>query len=249
MNTSQVLNNKDKYDVVLFAGGRAGSLKPLSDFQPKCLLYLGTQSILQRNLTLFSKHNVRKIYVLVGRLHKMIIEHINLLKKSGLIKDNIEIVKHDDTKYLGYILKSLEKKLSTPFIISLSDVLIPDLNLDQLFVFHMNQKNPCSATLVISDRNPINVGVVKINKKTKKVIEFIEKPQFGVYYANTAFGVFEVKVIIKYLEKYKGHIFGVVIPQMIKNNENIVYFEVGDWYHFQTMTDLHKEHILSFDKW
>jgi choline kinase len=61
---------------VILAAGMAKRLKPLTDNTPKCLLKVGSKSILERTIDNLIKNNISEIIVVTGFLREMIEEYL-----------------------------------------------------------------------------------------------------------------------------------------------------------------------------
>lgn len=62
---------------VIVAAGLSSRLYPLTENKPKCLLEIGGQTILSRNIALLKSVGIEEIYIVTGYLNNMIEAHID----------------------------------------------------------------------------------------------------------------------------------------------------------------------------
>jgi mannose-1-phosphate guanylyltransferase len=235
---------------VILTGGTAGALRPLTDFLPKCMLPLGNKTIIERLLRSLDNAGFNEIIVAGGRLGEIIEAHLDLLKKANIINTIIKYINVGTAiSSSGDALLQIKPLLNRRFMFVVGDVLIENIDFKQLYEYHADLVNSKKAigSLVVSEKHHINVGVAFRSKSDGILSKFLEKPNSGIYCANTGYAIFEPE-IFSYINS-GDNIFGNSIPKAIESGETIGSFEIDRWYHIQTLADLHKEHIGSYSKW
>ena len=58
---------------IILAAGIASRLRPLTNDRPKCLLNIGTRSLLERTIDALLINNIREVVIVTGYLHEMLV--------------------------------------------------------------------------------------------------------------------------------------------------------------------------------
>ena len=241
-----------KIDLVLLAGGYAGSLRPITEFMPKAMLFLGNKPLIHHILEdVSSKSNLNKIFIFVNYFKEIIIGYVNLLRKANLLKEEIIFIETDLEEFntAGALLK-LKNIVTDQFILYYSDVLPIAMNYSDLINSHF-ENNPDKltiGTLATSNYYELETGYVEVDS-SNYITNFIEKPCTDEKIKNMAIGVFESE-IINHISKKSDNFFRDVIPNLLKNGYKLKnYTHNNKWYHFQHVNKYHSEHVKNYSKW
>jgi D,D-heptose 1,7-bisphosphate phosphatase len=200
---------------VILAGGKGTRLAEYTREIPKPMLQIGGKSIIEHQIDLLIKYQVREIIILVNYLKDVIINHFG----DGST-NNINIRYFEETKPLGTVggLKEVENWLEEDFFVLYGDVMI-NMDLQRLADFHSQRSSQC--TLVLHPNNhPYDSDLVETDS-TGKIISFHPKPHDGLQYyhnlVNAGVYIFSPD-ILKYLEKGKKADFGrEVFPKIFRD--------------------------------
>jgi len=241
-------------DVVLYAGGGAGSLRPITEFIPKAMLPLGNKPIIHHILESITRScNIGQIFIFVNYYKEMIIEYVNLLVKAGIIKAKIHFVEtplHGAGSFgSGGCLPLIEKMVGDTFLLYYSDVLAPALNFSELLAAHsQNRPDNMLGTLVTSTHYRSEVGCVELGSDNYLKC-FVEKPSRSDRIINMAIGVFDAG-IIKHVSRKEDNFFGDIIPRVLNEGYLIRNFNYDtEWHHFQHISKYHYEHVINYERW
>src|SRR5690606_33717934 len=82
---------------IILAGGVAKRLKPVTNDLPKCMLYVGKESIIQRQIRILLSNNIKEIIIVTGFKSSLLKQHLDLNFKN----QNIKIIKNDRYRETG----------------------------------------------------------------------------------------------------------------------------------------------------
>jgi choline kinase len=107
---------------VILAAGIASRLRPLTDHTPKCLLEVGTKSLLQRTIDALLANNMNDIVIVTGYLHERIenfvIDHYPALKVAYIYNEQ-----YASTNNIYSLWLTKEAVLGTDMLLLDSDIL------------------------------------------------------------------------------------------------------------------------------
>ena len=212
---------KQKYPIVILAGGKGLRMKNLTKKIPKPLLLFKKIPILEHIILNLKKNNYLNIYLSVHHLKEKIIKYFGNGKKFGVTINYIIEKKPLGT---GGCIKMLPTKNNNPIIVMNSDI-ICDLNINNLLNYH--KKNKAYATMavrVLDKSNPY--GVIKTSGINIKGFE--EKPLERTY-VNAGIYVFSSKVK-KFLKTNKR----IDMPEIfrylkLKKKKIIIFPIIENW--------------------
>lgn len=236
-------------DLVLFAGGYAGSLRPITEYMPKAMLPLGNKFLIQRIIEeLIATCPIGKIYIIANYFSELIFEYARLLKKANVIKNDIIYVEMPKTYNTGGILLKIKDSISEDFLLYYSDVLPVNLNYSSLLKLHFRESDDILGTLVTSRIYHVETGYVDVDSNGY-VSSFVEKPQKDQNIKNMAIVIIKSR-IIDYIKNRNDNFFKDVFTAAIKEGEVFKNFDHNaDWHHFQHISKYHYEHVLNYEKW
>ena len=198
-NEKNILEKKNKIEIIIMAGGLGTRLKPYTNILPKPLLPFRNKTIIENVINKFTNYGLDKFIISVN--------YKNILIKSFFkeLSPKYKVSYLEENKPLGtagvlYKLKDKNKK----YIISNCDVIF-DIDYNYLVKFH--EKKNFDITLVAAvQKDRIPYGVCKVNNHLLQNI--VEKPEKN-YLANTGLYLVNSKVF-----------------KLIKKNENISFVDL-----------------------
>lgn len=176
---------------VLLAAGEGTRLKPLTNNIPKVMLLMNGKPVLEYNINLLKKYDIKDIAVNLWYLPHKIKEYFKDGKDWG-----IRIVYSEEKEILGTAgaLKKLTNFLDIRFVVIYGDV-INNINISDMIEFHKKKKGIATIALYEETENPKTKGLVEIDDN-KKILNFIEKPKNPITnLANAGVYIFEPEVL------------------------------------------------------
>lgn len=150
------------FKVIILAAGQGKRLKPLTNNIPKCLLRIGKETLLERQIRIFKKNHIQDILVVTGFNEEKIKKRI----------DNINFItntKYDHTNSLYSMLLTKNDKPIKDTIIVNSDVLFHEKIIEDL----VNHKD--KDVIVIDSSRILDQEAMKVIVKKDKLIKISKK--------------------------------------------------------------------------
>ena len=155
---------------VILAGGLGKRLRPITHEIPKPMILVKGKPVLEYNIDMLKKYNIKDIIIAVGYKGDKIKEYFGDGSKFG-----VKITYVDEKEPLGTAgpLKLAKEMLKETFVMMNADEL-KDIDLNKMYKFHKEQKGLATIALTtVSD--PSMYGVAKLDGN--KIIQFVEKPK------------------------------------------------------------------------
>lgn len=156
---------------VIPAAGRGSRLQPLTDDQPKALVDVGDQPLIEHVLESLDNLDVHEFLIVVGYRKEQIIERVG----SSYRGVPITYVTQSELLGLAHAVRQVEPYIDDDFVLILGDNVF-DANLEA--VIRQHRVGEAAATLLV-DRVPIEeasrYGVCTIDD-AGRVIDLVEKP-------------------------------------------------------------------------
>lgn len=235
---------------VILAGGFGTRIAEYSDFIPKPLVPVGDRPIIAHIIEIYAKQGVTNFIVAGGykvdELKKYFFQYhllnsdfevdtksgnITLLnqKKSGL---SIKIISTGQKTQTGGRLKRLENFLQDgPFFLTYGDG-VSNVNLEMLLKQHNRLK---SYTTITAVHPTSRYGKVNTDEDGK-VIDFIEKPEFGEDWINGGYMVMDPEVF-SYLAGDSDVLEVKLLQQLAKTGKLGAFKHLGFWKSMDTLRD------------
>jgi glucose-1-phosphate cytidylyltransferase len=187
--------NKDRFDVIILCGGKGERLRPYTNSTPKPLTKIKNKEFLQYLIKFFLKNNFHNIIIACGYKSYLFKEFI---KKNYKNEKKITVVDSGEADILKRI-KDCEIYVKNNFFVCYGDA-FATLNLKKYINFFKKNKKNNFSTIVTSFYN-LQFGTLKVNYKSKKVLDFNEKPKIKEP-INIGYFIFK-KDIYKIINKFK----------------------------------------------
>lgn len=202
---------------VIIAGGKGGRLGKITEKIPKPMIKIGNLSIIEHQINLLKRYNIKNIIILTGYLSEIIEDYFKNKKNSGL---NIVCLKSAVNIGNADRVKLAEKQLFDDFVVFYGDTML-DMDLKKLIDLH-KKKNALATLVLHPNDHPYDSDLVEIDHN-QKIIAFHPKPhQANKYFKNLVnAGVYVMSPgIFKYIKSKKGveldfgkHIFPKIFNQ------------------------------------
>jgi NDP-sugar pyrophosphorylase family protein len=229
--------------VIIPAGGKGTRLRPYTLGMLKPLFYFENKPILQQILDRLDHKMIKKIVVISDYLYPQIqtfIEHYQTDMAEENKKVTIENVVARETSVCDKIklLEDSITKLTTPFIVHYSDVVLNNFDWDFFVKCHQKfrKEHRVIGTLTWSNYYPMGVGLIYEKSDRANLLEkLVEKenriPGFKI---NVGVSIFE-RDILHYVEK-GDDLYQDVIPRALKNGQQFgLYQHANSWFHLETI--------------
>lgn len=104
---------------IILAAGKSSRLYPITLERPKCLLEVGKQSIIERQIDMLNKQGIDDILVVVGYKKEVI---------RDAVGDKVRYAEYNDYEKTNnlFTLWSIKDELDDDFILLFSDVIIEE---------------------------------------------------------------------------------------------------------------------------
>jgi D,D-heptose 1,7-bisphosphate phosphatase len=211
---------------VILAGGRGTRLKSVDDGIPKPMVKIGSKPVLEHQIDLLRRYEIKDIILLVGYKSEVIIKCFQDGKKFGV---NIDYFVEDRPLGTTGGLKEIENILTSDFILLYGDLML-DISLSRLLDFHKSKKG--IATLVLHPNDhPYDSDLVEINSE-RRIVKFHSKPHLpNKYYknlVNAAVYVFSPE-ILSHIKRGVKEDFGKDIFPSIVEDENLYGYITAEY--------------------
>jgi len=156
---------------IILAGGFGTRLRPLTDNIPKPLLSIKGKPIIEHAILNLRKHGIKEIILSIGYMADKIKEYFKDGNKLGV---NISYCIEESPLGTGGAIKEAAKGINETFIAINGDNLA-DFDWTAMLKEH-NQNNAKITLALFPVEDVTQFGIADLDKKTNKIIRFIEKP-------------------------------------------------------------------------
>lgn len=211
---------------VILAGGQGTRMGKFTEEIPKPMLQIGNKPILEHQIELLKRYNIKEVWVLVNYLKDSIIEYFGDGEDFGL-----SIKYFEEKTPLGTTggIKEIEHELQDDFLVLYGDVMI-DMNFERLIRFHKENKSECTLVLHPND-HPFDSDLVETNQE-HQVINFFPKPHpENLFYKNlvNAGAYIFSPAIFSHIEKGEKADFGRHIFPAIYNKIKMFGYNTAEY--------------------
>ncbi|MCF7834538.1 HAD-IIIA family hydrolase [Candidatus Gracilibacteria bacterium] len=212
--------------VVIIAGGK-GTRLGLTDI-PKPMVNVAGKPILQWQIELAKKYNLKDIIILSGHLGNVIVDYFGDGSKFGV---NIQHIIEKIPLGTAGAVKQLEYLLKEKFFVFYGDTIM-DINLQSMIDFDNDDKNSLGTLLVHPNNHPYDSDLVESDKKGL-IKAFHSKPHpEGIYYhnlVNAALYILDPKVFT-YIQPNISSDFGKhIFPKIIQDNQLLKAYKTHEY--------------------
>ena len=238
--------------VVILCGGRGTRLAEETDIKPKPMVQIGDKPIVCHIMEHYSKFGFNEFILALGYKGDIIKDYfLNFKARSSdfLININDGSVEYLRERYAqwkihlidtgldsmtGGRLKRLEKYLEKEenFCLTYGDG-VSNVDVKMEMKFHLEHKK---VGTVLAVRPPSRFGEVKIDEKTLKVTQFLEKPQTELGRINGGFFIFTPE-IFSYLDDDQSILERKPLEKLSRKGELMAYKHDGFWQCMDTLRD------------
>ena len=216
----------------ILAGGKGTRLRPITHEIPKPMIPIKGRPILEHNIELLKKYDIRDIIISIGYKGDKIKEYFGNGSKFGV---KISYVEEKQALGTAGPLRLAEKMLDDTFVMLNADNLF-EIDLDDMYTFHKSHEG--SATIALTTvSDPSSYGVAKM--RGDKIMDFIEKPKkedAPSKLINAGLYILEPEVVeLVPKETREIKIETEIFPKLAKRNELFGYPFPGYWNDVGTM--------------
>ena len=206
---------------VILAGGKGSRMGTMVDEVPKPMLLICGKPVLEYQIELLRRYEIREIIIIVNHLKGKIIEYLGNGSAFG-----VNISYYEETEPLGTVggIKAIENQLSEDFMVLYGDVLV-NMDLNRLVQFHFEKKG--IATLVVHPNDhPYDSDLLDCDKNYL-ITGFYPKPhEPGKYYrnlVNAALYIFNPKLLDFLTPNVKADFGKDIFPELVKKEKFYAY--------------------------
>tara|TARA_B110000014_G_C19967885_1_gene501003 strand:- start:48 stop:761 length:714 start_codon:yes stop_codon:yes gene_type:complete len=230
-------NLKNNLSVMILCGGKGVRLRPITKNLPKPLIKIKKKEILSHIIDQIQSYGMKDILVTSGYKHSLI---KNFFLKNH-IDCNIKIINSGVNNDIIKRVQSVIKYSKNDLLICYGDTLA-DINIGQLYKFHVKNKYPAT---ICSYEMKSNFGILQIDKKNN-VKNYKEKPSLNVWF-NIGYIIIN-KSIYKNVFRFKK--FEDLLHSLVKKSKVKSYKHKGLHITINTVKELEeaKNLVGQFDK-
>jgi len=206
-------------DIVIIAGGKGTRLGSLTLDVPKPMVLIEGKPVLEHQIELAKRYNLKKIIILSGHMSDKIEEYFSDGKWLGV---SIKHIKEQFPLGTAGCLKQIEDFVSDDFIIFNADIIM-DFDILKMIDFHY-KKNSAATLFLHPNDHPYDSDLIEIDDNGN-VLSIYPKPHSNDrWYKNlTIAGVYIFKKsVLQHLKKgEKANLSKYLLPKLLQSGEMI----------------------------
>ena len=184
-----LMGNRSESWAVVMAGGKGERLGELTTAIPKPMLPIGDRLILERIVQLLVSHGIRRIFISVNYLGRMIEDHFG---DGSRHLCRIEYLREETPLGTGGPIGQLPERPSAPLVVMNGD-LLTTINISRMLAFH--RAGEFAATLALREHVvKVPFGVAELDGP--RVARLVEKPTLN-YRINAGIYVLSPEVVAR----------------------------------------------------
>ena len=219
---------KDRYPILIMAGGKGKRLEPFTSILPKPLIPINDRTIIENIIDTFTENNLNNFFISINFKGKIIESYFDDLKKNYKIK----FVREKKPLGTAGAIKFIRNQVKSNFFVTNSDIIL-NIDYNDLIEFHKKNKNIITV-VVAAKEYIIPYGSCEINQKGY-LVKIKEKPSYN-FLVSTGLYLFNKK-IFKLIKKNEKLEMDKLIETAIKNDCKIMVYpttekswiDVGQW--------------------
>ena len=214
---------------VIIAGGKGTRLAPLAKNIPKALIKIGKKPLIEHQIALLKRYEVKEIWILLGYLGDQIREYLQDGKKW-----NVNIYYHQEKKPLGTAgaLKILQRKIKEDFLVLFGDIML-DFDMQRFINWHKEKKGKICSIIVHPNDHPFDSNLVELGRKGE-VISLLRKPHRpGAIFRNLSIAgvyIFSPKIFQYIAKEKKSDIEKNILPLILKSKYKIYAYNTPEYF-------------------
>ena len=212
---------------VIMAGGEGTRLRPLTSNQPKPMLPMANQPMMEHVVNLLRRHGIEDIVVTVAFMANAIRTYFGDGSELGVRM--VYATEETPLGTAGSVLNARDE-LDERFLVISGDVLT-DIDLSGLLEFH-DAKGALATLALVAVENPLEFGIV-ITREDGSIDRFLEKPTWGQVFSdtiNTGIYVLEPEIFEHIPAGRPVDFSGEVFPEVLERGRPIYgYVAEGYW--------------------
>lgn len=216
---------------VILAGGKGTRLGKLTIKNPKPLIKIGNKPLIEHQINLLAKNDIKNIWMLSGYLG----DKIKNFAGDGS-KWSVKIKHIIEQKSLGTAgsIKQLEGRLKKDFLVLSGDVMV-NMDIKRLIKFHENKVRSIATIVVHSSDHPFDSDLVKVDENWRIISFLIRKDKtqpkniFFRNLTNTGVFIFSPK-IFTYIKKDTFRDLEInILPKVLVKKEDIYAYNTPEY--------------------
>lgn len=237
---SKALGTMKINKALILAGGKGTRLRPITYELPKPMISVKGKPILEHQIELLRKYDIRDIVISIGYLGDKIKEYFGNGSRFGV---KITYVEESESMGTGGPLRLAKHLLNETFVMTNGDNLI-DIDLDEMYNFH--KENKAEATVALTSvQDPSQYGVIVL--EGAKILEFVEKPKKGEAPSNIInAGLYIIEPeVTESVEDGEVSIEKDIFPKIADKGKLFGFSFSGDWF----STDNQERYEIAIKGW
>ena len=226
---------------LILVGGKATRLYPTTLIMPKQLIMIDGFPVIHYILDHCLKNSIDNVIICMSNS----VSHTQFYNAIGTKYKNLKIdyaVSPVGYGTSGRILSARKYVKNESFVVYYGDI-ITTFDLSEMIQRHnkLNVKNNCLASIAVTNNTTLEQGLTKSEKKTSRIIEFIERPKIKAisdFSINVGISVCSNKVL-NYCTN-KGDFYKDTVPLMIKKREFLSKYDITDFIDIGTFSNIEK---------
>ena len=215
-----------KKGLVLAGGPKEGLIESRSK-ELKPLLDVGGVSVIERIIMHLRKHGVEEIIVVLGYMGEKIVSRLQNGESLGV---RISYVWESAGAPFGSAgaMRLAQQHFNEPFVLSYSDVLYDELDLNDFYKFHKKSGGVCTLALAnASETSPFGVALLS----GSSIVDFTEKPpKAESHLVNAGIAVCEPSIFSFIPKNSKSSFERDLLPALAKKGKLFGYAYSGNWF-------------------
>jgi D,D-heptose 1,7-bisphosphate phosphatase len=204
--------------LVILAGGK-GTRLGLTNI-PKPMALVDGKPILEHQIALAKRYGITEIYVLLGHLPKVIVDHFGNGEKFGVV---IKYIAEEKPLGTAGALKQLEGILKERFMVFYGDTIM-DIDLEKMIAFDTKMQEGIATLLVHPNDHPYDSDLIEVDDNNQ-IVTFHSKPhpenENLNNLVNAALYIFSPE-IFNYIQAGESSDFGKdIFPALLKKGKRM----------------------------